>query len=236
MTSGVAAGLGVLALAAAMGLIAARLVSPHYGLFCAGLVMAWGAWGTGTIDEVLRARPASFGAANKPMFTTLALEAAWVAPIGVLIAWGIIAIGKPPPAESPHHPEPKTIRDPSALAGLLAAMAVGGVIVWLIAQSTLKGQTFAAAALAGLGAAAAGRLSATRVSAAVFVAGLGVLAIASPVSALVMHGAGAQAAAQAGTLFRFARPLPLDWLAGAFVGVPLGLTWASSMLDQHRSK
>lgn len=230
-SAGALAGLGVLALAAIVGLAAARLISPHYGLFSAGLVLAWGAWGTGTIDQISRATPSG------SIFTWLAFEAALLLPPAVALAWAVIRFGRHP-AGSPHQPEPKVIKDRTAGVGFLAAAAVGAIVAWLIALESLKGQAFGAAAIAGLLGAAAGRLVATRVSAAVFVAGLAVVAIASPVSALAIHGSGMKPviAAQGGTLFNLARVLPLDWLAGAFVGVPLGLSWAGGMLEQHAAK
>lgn len=252
---GVVAGMGVMLLAGAMGLGAARLVSTHYGMFCAGVVIAWGAWGTATIDQIVRARPSLVAAAQTgatggsatSLFVTLALEGALLAVPALVIAWGLVLLGRVPvtdpahphaPHHPPHHPEPRTIRDPAALMGLAASVVVGGVIAWIVAQETRKGQTFAAAALGGLGAAAAGRLVATRINAAVFVAGIAVLAILGPLSAIVMQGSSGKVllAAQTGSLFRLARPLPLDWFAGAFIGVPLGLTWAGSMLEQQRHK
>lgn len=240
---GVLAGVGVLVLAGAMGLAAARIVSPHYGLFSAGIVLAWGAWGTGTIDAIIRARPAALlpgpsAESATSLFGFLSLEAAILLPLAVALAWLILRIGRRPAPGSPHQPEPTEVRDASAGVGLIAALAVGGVLVWLIAQESNKGQTFAAATIAGVGAAVAGRLAAVRISAAVFVAAIALLAVIAPATALAVHGTGAQPllAAQGGLLFNLARPLPLDYLAGAFVGVPIGLSWAASMLEQHHHK
>ena len=37
----------------------------------------------------------------------------------------------------------------------------------------------------------------------------------------------------AGELFALARPAPLDWIAGGFIGVAIGISWAGSMIDRH---
>jgi len=39
-------------------------------------------------------------------------------------------------------------------------------------------------------------------------------------------------AAIGGDLFTLAMPMPLDWLAGAFWGIPIGLSWAESMVEK----
>ena len=66
-------------------------------------------------------------------------------------------------------------------------------------------------------------------------AAIAILASGSPLIASFIHGSPEQLvrAALAGKLFVLARPLPLDWLAGAFIGAPIGLVWAASMVDKH---
>lgn len=237
--SGILAGVGVVALAAIWGALTAKFIGAHDGLFSAGLVLAWGTWSTGTIDQLVRAHPADIAAGSTSIFTTLALEGAVLLPLAFAAAWLIIKVGRAPKPESGHQPEPKVLGEALSAAGgvgLLAAIGAGGVVVYLVAQESTKGQTFAAAVLAGVAAAGLGRVLAFRTHAAVFVGALAVLAIASPLSALAMHGSGGKSmmAAQAGRLFSLARPLPLDWIAGAFVGVPLGLAWASSAVESHK--
>ena len=231
---GVVITLGVFALAAVAGVSGSVLAGLRHGLLCTGLVLAWGAWGTGQVDRILH-RTLS----NSTMYA-LSAEAVLVGALSVGLAAVMVLIARQPapdPELAPHHhaPEPRTLIDKASPAALAASIAVAGIIAWLVAQDTLKGQTFAAAALAGMFGATAGRLAAPTSSAITFVAAIALLAIASPAVAAFMQpsGLGTARAALAGTLFPLARPLPLDWAAGAFVGIPLGLSWATSLVDKH---
>ncbi|MBX3385171.1 MAG: hypothetical protein KF768_01225 [Phycisphaeraceae bacterium] len=245
---GLLCGIGVMFIAGGYGLLTARLIGPHFGLFSTGLILAWAAWGTGAIDAIARSQTTlAAGPPNsKSFFLRIAIEAAVLAPLAVGAAWAMIRFGKPPTpnpaAHHPHPPEPSSLSDPRALLGFVATAVVGGVLAWLVAQESSKGQTFAAAAFAGLFGAVAGRLAAAHVSGAAFVAGIAALGVIGPIVALSMGGpsgtagavaGGALRLAASGQLFNLARPLPLDWLAGAFVGVPIGLSWAASMIVHH---
>ena len=237
---GAVIGLLVFALAAAGGVPAARVGGVGHGYFCAGLVLAWAAWATGQIDRILhRAQSAS-------TMYALTGEAVFVGALGLALGVLLLRISKDPAPDSAgqdrthhsHHVEPRSLWNNSTPQALLIGAAVGGVIAWLVAQDTLKGQTFAAAAFAGMLGATAGRTSAPNASAVTFVAAIMLLAIVSPIVATFMHAGdlGPARAAVAGRLFSLARPLPLDWVAGAFFGIPLGLSWAASMIDRHAPK
>ena len=238
-TDGVLAGLGAMGLALVVGVIASRLIGQRMGLFSAGLVLAWAAWGTGRVDLVLgRTHMTS------PLHT-LALEGAMVGALGVVLAGAVlftpIMRSALPEARDPRHEhhhlaaEPAALWDSEAPVALGVVIAVAGVVVWLLAQETLKGQTFAAGVVAGIFGAGAGRVASQRISAVWFFIGTAILAAGAPMIASLVHStpSGALRAAQAGRLFALARPLPLDLVAGAFVGVPMGLAWAGSMVDKH---
>lgn len=237
-SQGIIAGLVSMALALVIGVIGARFVGRRAGLFSAGLVLAWAAINTGRVDTII-GRSGSGGALN-----TIALEGVLVGLVGVAVAIVIFMVPErapsaaPSPGQAQLPPEPTKLLDPSAPVAIAAAIAASGVACWLIAQSTMKGQTFAAATIAGIFAAAAGRMASQRVSPAIFVAGIAILACAAPATAVFVHSGadGAFKAAISGRLFALARPLPLDWLAGAFLGIPVGLSWAGSMLDKHATK
>lgn len=153
-------------------------------------------------------------------------------------------------AHSPHHPHadassaeplanslspsPATIaRD---LAGALIIAAAAAVLAsYLVAQTDLKGQTVAAAAAAGIIAGAAITLGRIGASPAFLVLALGVAGAAGPLAALLLHGSdparGFLALAEARSIARIARPMPLDWLAGALLGIPVGLAFGSWLRD-----
>ena len=237
--SGVLALFAVMGLAVLMGVIAARVISQRTGLFSAGLVLAWAAWGTGRVDLILT-QPHKEGA-----LTMLAIEGLLVGVLGVIGAAIILRVptmhSALPEVRDPEHrhhhpaPEPTEYFDSTVPAAIGVAVAAAGVMVWLFAQETQKGQTFAASAIAGIAGAAGARVVAPRVSAVWVFAAVGILAAVSPLIASFVHAGTGQLvhAALAGKLFVLARVLPLDWVAGAFVGAPIGLVWAGSMVDRH---
>lgn len=223
---GLLCGLGVVALAALAGVAATRLIGFRHGLFCAGLVLAWAAWGTTTVDAVIR-RERSASA-----LWILAVEAALLGLAGVALAFFLwrLAADRPPVEVSRSADEADKL---GWLFGLVVCIVIGGIGAWLVARTTMKGQAVAAAVAAGTLGAMAGRLMAHRAHALVFVAAIAALGVAGPAVAAVLPGGGEGVvrAAYAGTLFPLGRSLPLDWLAGAFLGIPLGLSWAASMTE-----
>ncbi len=234
----------VFGLALIPGVIGARCVGNRSGLLSAGLVLAWGAWGTGRSDLILM-RTMDRGLTGSPL-GALVVEGLLVGALGVAVSWIIMrtptmSSALPEvrdPAHAHHHlpREPHGLVDSTVPVALLTAAVAGAAAVWVIAQETLKGQTIAAAVLAGVVAAAGGRMASQRVSGVVFIAGLAFLGAVGPAIAMAIHKTpdGAIHAAQAGKLFFLARPLPLDLMAGAFIGTPFGLIWAGSMIDRHQ--
>jgi hypothetical protein len=253
--SGLIALLASSMIALAVGIVGARVVHPRSGLFAAGLVYLWAAAGLGHADRILSAAAASGSTASTTAssavgvpFMTLAMEGVVVTLVGAIVAWIILHIKSRPPAAvsaiSQHeHPEVRGlgVQDGElqrVLSGALAATFVAAIVGILIAREPSKIQTFAAAALAGLFAAATGRVIAQSASAMFFIAAVSLLGAIGPFVASMLEGSGASAlrAAFSGRLLALATPLPMDWLAGAFVGVPLGLGWAYSMIHKDAQK
>jgi hypothetical protein len=215
-------------LAGLMGLLGARLVGARSGLFTAGLVLAWAAWGTGTVDQILRRTQSG------SILWTISLEGVLFGGLGIAVAWVILLVARD------RHGAPAKVTDegegPPAAFGFAVAVVAGGIGACLIAQESLKGQCFAAAVVAGLFGALFGRLGSHKAQELWFFAAVALLAAAGPAAATILHsGEGAVVrAAYAGQLLPLARPLPLDWVAGAFVGIPIGLNWAASMTEHHQ--
>lgn len=63
--------------------------------------------------------------------------------------------------------------------------------------------------------------------------GVLVVAIGAPVYAAVSYGTGITQASVTGELIPPARLIPMDWLAGMFLGVPWGLGWVAGMVKEH---
>lgn len=246
---GVIACLGTIGLAAVMGMVGARWVSPRVGLLCAGLVLVWAARRTGQVDQIINlvAGMGASGAVGKAVSVSttlymLAAEGLVLSVLGVVLAWVIVRVPMSEWARQGTHTrpdgpplEPSKLWEPTSLAAFAVALVAGGVMTYLFAQETIKMQTIAAAIIAGATAAIAGRLTSQTVHAAVMVGAVVLLGAIGPL--VVVLGTNGTAAivraAQAGTMMALARPLPMDYLAGALIGVPIGLSWGNSMVEKH---
>lgn len=232
---------GVFGLALIAGVLGAVGMGRRWGLFCTGLVLAWATWPMGRVDALIGI------VQSKSVMPTLAMEAGLLSVLGLGTAFVVMraprlmqpqtaaldAGGQPLPQRAS---EPfGDVWSPQTLLAVGAAMLIAVIPVLIIAQDTLKGQTLAATILAGLFATTAGRLAAPKVSGIVFLAVVAILSIAGPVLAAILGPASEDFVRQtlAGKLMFLARPMPLDYLAGAFCGVPLGLAWSASMLEKH---
>lgn len=234
---GLLAALAILAIASALGLISGRLIARDMGLTVAGLVLAWAAWRFSTVDRAL----ARTGDTSMP--TILALEGLLVCLAGTAIACAIAATSRErkPIAGilgefTGEQPLGETL-EPSRLAIAGVAGIAGAVaVVWLVANQATKGQCVMAAVLGGIACGAAAQLSATvnriRLGILAPMLAMTLLAAAAPLIARAIEGSQLIAHATAGTLFPLGKLGPLDWLAGALLGVPVGLAWANSMIEK----
>ena len=218
---GLARDAAAVALAGVIGLAAGRLVSLRTGLFAAGLALAWGAWGGGTIDSVARAA----GSAGLPRACVmLAIEGAV---LGVIAVGFAAAIGRTarPSGLTPLQEERPT--PAHTLLALAAGLVLLGVLAWAVAQNARAGQALAAGMIGSVGAMTAALFIQHRQSPAVATGAAALMAVIGPLLASGLAGfEGGQLAQQiyAGAAFPTLRLLPMHWLAGAFLGVPLGIS------------
>jgi len=114
----------------------------------------------------------------------------------------------------------------SALAGLLIIP-----VVWLLLINDLKGQSIAAVTIGSILAGMGGRLLSPRIQPIlIFAAPLLAGALAHAIAVTMMDGT-AQEMLVANTLPRIGRPMPLDYVAGALMGVAIGLGWSRSFVE-----
>ena len=129
------------------------------------------------------------------------------------------------------------VRAPSSIAALLVGCAAGLAAAWLIARTDDKGQTIIAAIAAGIAAAAAGKLAGASMGdeppIEIFFVSIALAAIVSPVAVLFMHGSSAENDLFAARLFAPAQIMPLDWAAGALIGVPIGARWVQGSIERR---
>ncbi len=224
LSRSIGATLVAMAAASFMGVLGARLVSVKTGMFVAGAVLIWPAFTSAAVAGVIRESQSA-----GPLWR-LALE-------GLLL--GAIAVGATvliSRAGSRHEGEdevaaPLGSAETAIVIG--AAALVGGVAAWVVAREGLKGQTFAAGAIAGVAAGVVGRVAAHQAAMAAYMVGMAVLAAAGPALAAGIDGGDIVGETYANTLIPLGWLAPLDWIGGAFFGLPLGITWGASMLEKR---
>lgn len=240
---GIAVAAAVFALAAATGLFASRFFGSRTGMTCAGLVLAWAAWSTGSLDALLAQARAA--AEVRSMLLRLTFEGACLGIASLALAYGILRCGARIDAlilqqRDPQRAGPAPVEPGAVAVSVLAGIALGALVTWWVAFQPLKGQVIFGALAGAIAAAAVAHLMAphfpARISALAAFAALAVLAAFGPLSGLFIgQGATARAAA-AGLTSHLAFPTGLDWAAGAFLGVPIGLGWSGSMVEKHATK
>ncbi len=240
---GLLAGLLVFAGAAVVGWVGAHFFALSTGFGSAGVVLAWGAWRCGTIDEIIR-RTHSGGE-----LTNLMIEGA----VAIVVCGGIAALmwhaarSHRPAAQGKRsevapgfwglfargHDE-RTLSKAAAFSVVAAAVG-GGIAAFVIAASPLKGQAVFAAFVGAIGAGVAAQFAAQAVGASAspvaVVLGLLVPAVLGPAMVMQLSPGAITGQTFTGTLFPLARIMPLDWAAGAILGAPVGLGWAGAMMD-----
>jgi hypothetical protein len=244
-----------MAVALVFGVVGARLLGTGPGMSAAGVVVAWAAWRTADVDQLIRT------AHSGGPLTMLAVEGATFGVTGLILAVIIWLFGAaherkgtgPDTVSASAQSSPDSITGratekeqdlawlvrkmrsgKATLPSIAVGIVVGGVAAWLIAVTPLKGQAVFAAIAAGAFAAAAGRLVDFEAPMPAMFIPILVLAILGPLTGLVLADSrGIVATSYAGRLFPLANVSPLDWIAGGLLGIPLGVSWAGSMIEKR---
>lgn len=216
---GILVGLGAVAIALAVGIGAALLLGAQPGMTATGLVLAWSAWRTGDVLELIRT------AHSAAPLRSLALEGLLFGLLAIVVASAVTAVGRRLHTESA-----RRLFGEKPLPVLAVGLVAGAIAAWLVAVTPLKGQAVISGVAAGIFAAAAGRLVDPQAPIPILAAPVFLLAALAPLSGFLVRGhADVVHAAYAGALFPTANITPLDWIAGAFLGVPFGISWATSL-------
>ena len=126
--------------------------------------------------------------------------------------------------------------DDWAMSTAALKMAASGVcvlpVVWLIAQSPMKGQVLMATIIGATAAGLVGRLLAPTVQPILIFASVCVFgALGQWVAGLTMAADLATVVAT-NQLPNLVLPLPIDYAAGSLVGVPIGIAWGNGFLEK----
>ncbi|MEN0021422.1 MAG: hypothetical protein AAF747_11140 [Planctomycetota bacterium] len=236
----IALAVGVLA-AGVLGIVTSRFVSYRIATWTVGYMLAWVTWRTTTVPDLIRVtRDAGYPT------TSLIIEGVVVGIAGLLLAIAVIAFGRDVPGHESDKVPGLPVTLEAALAGPMAAVVVlvsaaaAMAGAWLVVLDPLKGQAVFGGVVAGLLAGAAGtwvaaalRLPTTQLP---IFAGLCLAPVLGTLSGGIVHGGGLAEASYATRLFGPAALLPLDWIAGGFMGLPAGCAIVTSLFEDRAAK
>lgn len=220
---GLAFTLGALLLAVVYAFVVAKAINFKWGMLCAGLIIGWAAWQSGRADAIIRR------VQGPSVFWALAAEGLIYAVLATIATFFITRASDPRAAGVDSDEGTKS----DSVKAAAVAVIAGGIAAWAVARSEMVGQTFAAAVTAGIVGTLVGRVVGHRACVPASMLACAVLAALSPVAAAFIHGPATLASMYKGELFPLARIMPLDWVAGMFVGVAVGVSWAGSMVEKH---
>ncbi|MCH2135886.1 MAG: hypothetical protein MK101_04810 [Phycisphaerales bacterium] len=198
---------------------AARIVSPLLAMGAIGAGLGWGALGLEPMRQVLIEGSIGPTAVDGVLWTIVVLALSWVL---------LRSLDRVEPPAGGTHPDPLASSD--ALRAALVGAIAGLLAVSLIAQSDLRQQTAVAAVVGGLACGFAGRLASPHVRPVLVPPAL-VLAgtLAAWIGSMMMDPQ-VEAAVVSGDVPRVLLLLPIDWVAGALLGVPMGFAAAQGFL------
>ncbi|MBX3388649.1 MAG: hypothetical protein KF691_04260 [Phycisphaeraceae bacterium] len=238
---GIALSLGALAIAAVVGMFGSKTVTRPMGMACAGFTLVWVACRSGRAEMIFRE-------SSSPVTSAwmMAIEAAILT---IPVLWVVTLVQKPRPIDADENAVALTevrtglleglkalVRDYRGLLGVAAALIGAAFGCALGSISLLKGQCVFAGVLAGIGAGCAGGLVIAGIDSKPSLApyvGVMLTAILAPIVTIFMQGSGLASAAITGDLLPVGRLIPMDWIAGMFLGVPWGLSWVSGMVKDQ---
>ncbi len=210
------------AVAGLFGCAGARFfASERTGLFSAGLALSWTPWSIARLDDLSRSS-GSFS------MSALAIEGALLGLFGCGVAW-LIWVCRSRSSRSYSDPRSTSL----GLLGPAVALAVGAACAWAVARSNAPGQGLASGVVAALLGTLVGRVIDADATDRAFFVSAALLAVASPLLAAQGGGGGIIEQVYSGAIFPTARVMPIDWIAGALLGIPLGSAWASSMIEKR---
>lgn len=230
---GLVALLAAFVVAGGAALLAARTLGERSAYFAAGFALAGPAWASGSMADLLR------WTATPRVFWTLAAEGLIAGGMGAALAVVVARMAahalRGERAINANDPSMKGVQVAFAWSAAVVAGAAGA---WLVAREPTAGQGLAAGIFAGVAAAFAAALVAGGVGArpalGVVPSALAALAVIGPLSAGLTHGADGLRAVYEQRMAPLGLLMPLQWVAGGFLGAPLGLSLAASMIERHQ--
>lgn len=215
----------VLLVCTAVACVVGRVINAAVGLFVLGCGVALLTMRSGTIFDA--------GADNDALRWLATETLVWAGVVAGLSAIVFRASGPLPdfaPIEA-GGPFAREVFNRDALRGLLSGLA-GVAVVWLLMRNDLKGQAVGSCVCAGIAVAMVGRK--------LLGASQPILLVASPLLFIglaqvwtALNATGPlDVLVAANALPGWARVMPMDAVAGALIGVPIGLGWSRSTAEE----
>jgi hypothetical protein len=217
-----------LAVCTGIAVVVGRVCNTAVGMFVLGGGLFGLAWRLDTVVAVVHARPGG-GALGLVALETL-LWAILV--LGVTVA--VFRVSGPLRDVEPM--EDGTVPDPLFSGAALRSAAAGIValpVVWMLAQSPMKGQVIGAVFCAGMAAGLVGRLVSPHVQPVLLFASPVLFGALGHVVGSFMLEVPLDDAFVSGAIRPVSLPMPVDWAAGSLMGVAVGLGWARSFLHHE---
>ncbi len=247
VSEGAFATFAVFALTALIVLPGAAIAGPRRGMLLACFCLAWASWTTGSVDQIIRSLR------GQSPVGMLVVEGVLVGGLMLVLVLAILRVGRVqergpdgldfPGGRGSVIANLRGMASLGGVVGLAAAVVLGGLVAWIFAIEPLKGQAVFAAVLGSIAAGAGAHMASVTVAGedhpAPAVTGFlaaAILGIVGPIAMGAMGGDDLRQVAYAGDLFALGHILPLDWAAGAMLGVPIGVTWARSMLEDGKTE
>lgn len=211
--------------AAVVAGVVARFSNAATGLFALGAGVFVLARRMGTAEELI------FGNGSLTLIGVETLLWAVLVLMCVLIVFRIAGpLRDIEPDVAGRHPDPLFSREAVVCAGAGVLMIA---VVWIVAQSPMKGQVLGATFVGGVGAGLAGRLISPHVQPILlFASPLVFGGLAHLISAAMLQQS-PDAALVGGQLSTVSKAMPVDYAAGSLMGVAFGLGWAKSFLHHE---
>lgn len=210
------------------GAIVGRLTNALVGLFVVGAGLGALAFRFGSFEDLAFANGS---------IKVLAVETVLFSVLVLFSTYAIYKFAGPLDDIDPPDDDYKPIK---SIALSTAAAVLVLPVVWFFAQSALRGQTITATLFGGMIAGLAARLIAPQVQPKlIFVSVCLIGAVGHMIGAYVIGSAtsgGITSAFIGRTIPAVSMPLPIDYAAGALMGVSMGLGWARSFLHHEQDE
>ena len=210
-----------LVVSTALAVLVARVCNTAAGMFMLGGGLFGLAWRLDTMAEFVHGGSPALLAAETALWAVLVLAATLV----------IFRLGGSmpdvPTDEHGGHPHPHFSLDALKGAGMGVLMVP---VVWLVAQSPMKGQVIGAAFVGGMAAGAAGRLIAPNVQPILLSFSPILFGAVGQVIGTALLKASLEEAFVADSIPTLLLPMPADYAAGALMGVAVGLGLVKSFI------